>query len=368
MSGSSYTSLVRDLPSTVPFVGPETQERAMGRPFRARLGANENGFGPSQKAVEAMARAAGEVWQYGDPENHDLKKALADVHGVKSDNIIVGEGIDALLGYLTQMIITDKTPVVTSLGAYPTFNFHVSRAGGTLHMVPFHGDHEDPEALLTKAKETKAPLIYFANPDNPMGTWHNADVVQSLIDQVPDGSLLILDEAYIEFAPAGAAPPLDVTNDKVIRFRTFSKAYGMAGARIGYGIGEARLIDAFNKVRNHFGVNRIAQIGALASLHDEEHIPRVRELVNRARNRIKQIAEKNGLSALESTANFVAIDCGRDGAYAKAVLNGLAEQGVFVRMPGVPPQNRCIRVSTGPDAALEIFAETLPIVIAGLQA
>jgi len=282
---------------------------------------------------------------------------------VSAGNIVIGEGIDALLGYLARMLVSQGTPVVTSLGAYPTFNFHVSGFGGVLHTAPYAGDREDPDALLALAEKVGAPLIYFANPDNPMGTWHSAETVQRMIDRVPDGTLLILDEAYIEFAGQGIAPPLDVNNDRVIRFRTFSKAYGMAGARIGYGIGEAGLIDAFNKIRNHFGVNRIAQAGALASLGDKHHVPRMRDLVSRSRERIAAIARENGFEVVDSATNFVAIDCGRDDAYAKAILAGLVEQGVFVRMPGVAPQNRCIRVSAGTDADLDILAQTLPNVV-----
>lgn len=363
MSGPNYTPLVRALPSTVPFVGPETQERGMGRPFRARIGANENVFGPSPAAIKAMAEAAGGVWRYGDPENHDLKHALASSLGVRAENIVVGEGIDALLGYLARMLVSQGTPVITSQGAYPTFNFHVSGFGGVLHMARYKDDREDPEALLALAEQHNAPLIYFANPDNPMGTWHSAETVQSMIDRIPDGSLLILDEAYVEFAPEGIAPPIQVTNDKVIRFRTFSKAYGMAGARIGYGIGEAGLIDAFNKIRNHFGVNRIAQAGALASLADKDHVPQMRERISRSRDRIATIARDNGLEVIESATNFVAIDCGRDDVHAKAVLAGLIEQGVFARMPGVAPQNRCIRVSAGTDTDLDILADALKTVL-----
>ena len=129
MSDYPFTPLVESLPATVPFVGPETQERQMGAPFRARIGANESVFGPSPKAIAAMVAATSEVWRYGDPENHDLKQALATHHGVKPENIIVGEGIDCLLGYLARMTVSEGTPVVTSQGAYPTFNYHVAGFG-----------------------------------------------------------------------------------------------------------------------------------------------------------------------------------------------------------------------------------------------
>ncbi len=195
------TPLAASLPSSVPFVGPETQERAIGRPFAARLGANENTFGPSPNAIAAMQKAASGVWMYGDPESHDLRQALAAHHEIPPENIMIGEGIDGLLGYLARLFVSPGDAVVTSDGAYPTFNYHVAGYGGALHKVPYRDDHEDPQALLAKAAETQAKLIYLANPDNPMGTWHSAPVIQSMIDAVPDGSLLVLDEAYLEFAP-----------------------------------------------------------------------------------------------------------------------------------------------------------------------
>lgn len=355
-----FTPLVQSLPATVPFVGPETQERQRGAAFAARIGANESVFGPSPKAIAAMQTAAAEVWKYGDPENHDLKQALASLHGVQPDNIVVGEGIDSLLGYIARMTVSEGVPVVTSQGAYPTFNYHVAGFGGRLEFVPYKDDKEDPDGLLAKAKEVGAPLIYFANPDNPMGSWHNASQVQAMIDAVPEGTILCLDEAYSEFAPADALPPIDVSNPNVVRFRTFSKAHGMAGARIGYGVAEAGLALAFNKVRNHFGVNRIAQEGALAALADTEWLNQVIGWVSEARDRIADIARANQLSPLPSAANFVAIDCGRDGDFARKVLAELVARGVFVRMPFAPPQDRCIRVSAGKPADLDAFAAALP--------
>lgn len=360
MAAPGYTALVERLPATVPFVGPETQERTSGTPFRARIGANENVFGPSPAAVRAMRAAAPDVWMYGDPENYDLKSALATRHGVAPGNIVVGEGIDALLGNLVRLFVTEGTPVVSSHGAYPTFNYHVAGYGGVLHAAPYSDDREDPDALLELARSHDAPLVYFANPDNPMGTWHCPDGVQEMIRAVPSGTLLCLDEAYIEFAPPGTAPPLDVSNPQVIRFRTFSKAYGMAGARIGYGIAHQELATAFNKVRNHFGVNRVAQAGALAALGDDAHLEYVLDAVARARRRIGAIAGASGFSVLPSAANFVAVDCGRDGAYARRLLESLVSDGVFVRMPFVAPQDRCIRVSAGRDVDLDVFEAALP--------
>ena len=360
MSRPRYTPLVDSLPSTVPFVGPETQERGRGSRFRARLGANESVFGPSPKAIQAMADAASDTWMYGDPENYDLKQALAKHYNIGPENIVVGEGIDGLFGYLARMLVSDSTPVVTSLGAYPTFNFHVSGFGGELHMVPFTGDREDPAALLDKTKELAAPLIYFSNPNNPMGSWHSKETVQELIDGIPEDGLLCLDEAYIEFAQEDIAPTIDVSNERVIRFRTFSKGYGMAGARVGYGIASEELITAFNKIRNHFGMTRVSQAGALAALADQDYLQDVKEKVWASCAKIAAIAIDNGLTPLPTATNFVTIDCGKDGEYAKKVVAELVARDVFVRMPFVEPQNRCIRVSAGKDKDLEILAAELP--------
>jgi histidinol-phosphate aminotransferase len=355
-----FTPLVETLPSSVPFVGPEALERRTGTMFRARIGANESVFGPSPKVVEAIAQAAQDVWQYCDPENHDLKAALGSHLGVKPENIMVGEGIDGLFGYAVRLFVEPGVSVATSLGAYPTFNFHVHGFGGKLVVTPYVDDREDISSLLDLATREKARLIYFANPDNPMGSWWSGDQVQDMIANLPDGALLMLDEAYGEFAPEGTLPPLDVSNPSVLRYRTFSKAYGMAGMRLGYCIGHADLIKAFDKIRNHFGVTRIGQAAGLAALADQDHLRGVVSKVALARDAIAGIAKLNGLAPLPSATNFVAIDCGRDGAYAKRALDALVSQGVFVRMPGVVPLNRCIRVTAGTPADLAIFAEELP--------
>lgn len=360
MSTYPFSSVVRDLPSTVPFVGPEAQERAKGAPFRARIGANESVFGPSPRAVAAMCDAAADAWMYCDPENHDLKAAIARHYGVATDNIVVGEGIDGLFGYAARLFVEPGVTVATSEGAYPTFNYQVAGAGGRIVTTPYRDDREDPGSLLQLAAGTDARLIYLANPDNPMGSWWDATAVQEMIDAMPDGVILCLDEAYSEFAPADALPDLDVSNPKVLRFRTFSKAYGLAGCRVGYAIGEAGLIKSFDRIRNHFGVNRIAQAGALAALQDQPHVEDVIARVAAARDRIGAIAKSNGLKPLPSAANFVAIDCGRDGDYAKRVLDALVARDIFVRMPFVAPQNRCIRVTAGTEADLDLFEAALP--------
>lgn len=368
MKGPPLTRIVRDLPKLVPFVGPEAQERARGRPFAARLGANESLFGPSPAAVRAMAEAAGESWKYSDPENHDLREAVARHHRVQAENVVIGEGIDGLLGLAVRMAAEPGAVVVTSDGAYPTFNFHVAAQGARLVKVPYRADREDLEALLATARATNAAVLYVSNPDNPMGSWWSAGEINRLIGALPDGLLLLLDEAYCDTAPADAIPPIDVTNPQVIRLRTFSKAYGLAGARIGYAVGERELISAFEKVRNHYGINRIGQIGALVALTDQPYLSAAVGKIDRARERIADIARRNGLVPLPSAANFVTLDCGADGPFAKAVLDALLARDIFVRKPAVAPLDRCIRVSCGRDEDLALFERALPDALAAARA
>ena len=360
MSHPKFTKIIEALPATVPFVGPEAQQRARGKPFQARIGANESVFGPSPNAVAAMAAAAAEVWQYSDPDNYDLIQAVASFHEVKPDNVVIIEGIDGGLGLANRLFVELGDAVVTSDGAYPTFNFHVAACGGRLVKVPYRDDKEDIEALLEAAEANRARILYLSNPDNPMGSWWGRDDINELIRRLPAGTVLVLDEAYIDTAPAGTAPAIDVANPMVLRFRTFSKVYGMAGARIGYCLGEAEVIKQFEKVRNHYGINRIAQAGAVAALADQEYLAETVRRIGDARGEIARIVEANGLRALPSATNFVTVDCGRDGDYARAVLQGLLERDMFVRMPGVSPLDRCVRIGAGLAQDLALLEETLP--------
>ncbi|MEM6846769.1 MAG: pyridoxal phosphate-dependent aminotransferase [Pseudomonadota bacterium] len=362
-----FTELVAGLPATVPFVGPETQERGRGATFDARLGANESAFGPSPQAVSAMTAAAADVWQYADPENHDLKVALSETLGVSTERLSIGEGIDGLLGLIVRMFCQDGTPVVASAGSYPTFQYHVNGFGGRLVLVPYRGDHEDPEALVSAAAETRAALIYFANPDNPMGSWHSADTVKAMVEALPPTCLLCLDEAYGEFAPPGTVLPADFDHPQLIRLRTFSKAHGMAGARVGYALTSAPIAKAFNKVRNHFGVNKVAQAGATAALADKAHLEFVLSATGKAKARIGAVAEAAGLTPLPSATNFVTVDAGGDGDRARRLVTALTERGIFVRMPFVAPQDRCIRITAAPDDALDVLEQRLADAVTASQ-
>ena len=358
-----FTGLVESLPSTIPFVGPETLERRLGEAFRVRAGANESAFGISPKAAEAMRESIANISWYNDPEGYELRSAIASLHGVSVDEVLLGAGIDEMLGNVVRMVVEPGMPVVTSLGAYPTFNYHVAGFGGVLEAVPYRDDRIDLEALLDAVRRLGAPLVFLANPDNPMGTWHDAAEVRAFIDELPETALLVLDEAYIDFAPASAVFPIEADDPRVIRMRTFSKAHGMAGARVGYAIAPARTIGGLGRIRNHFGVNRIAQAGALASLGDTGFIASVVEEVARGRNDYYALAQRLGFSTVQSATNFVAIDMGGGGDRARAVLARLQDEGVFVRMPGVAPLDRCIRVTVGTAEERALFADIFEAVL-----
>jgi histidinol-phosphate aminotransferase len=363
-----FTPLVAALPATVPFVGPETLERQRGRPFRARLGANESAFGPAPAAVAAMARAAAETWAYGDPEAHALREALGDDLGVDRSQIVIGEGVDGLLGVASRLFLGPGDVAVATLGSYPTFAFHVAGVGARIAAVPYRDDAPDLDGLAEAAGREGARVVYLANPDNPSAAFHGPESVARLLATLPQGCMLMLDEAYAEFAPPGALPRIDPHDARVIRLRTFSKAHGLAGLRVGFAFGAREVVAAFDKLRNHFGVGRVAQAGALAALAARDWLGDVTARTLAARARLMRIAEANGLRPLPSATNFATIDCGADGAFARRVLAETLARDAFIRMPGAAPLDRCIRVTAGPDAHLDVFEEALPAALAAARA
>jgi len=235
-----------------------------------------------------------------------------------------------------------------------------------LHKVPYRADREDLPALLAKARQVRPKLIYVANPDNPMGTYQPADALRDFIAALPPDGVLLLDEAYSDFAPADALLPLSVERAAVVRLRTFSKAHGMAGARVGYALAHREVVAALDKVRNHFGVNRIAQAGALASLGDDEFVRSVVRQVAEGRREYAQLATELGLKTVPSATNFVALDAG-SGTRARRLMQVLLQRGVFVRMPGVAPLDRCIRLTVGPAAERQALAQVLREVLPQLD-
>ena len=341
MTRPEPTRIVSQLPDAIPFVAPEEFERQIGQKFLARIGANESVFGPSPEAIEAMIEAARNSQWYGDPLSFELKTALAIKHNLTVDNFVVGPGIDGLFGHIARAYFEAGDKVVTTLGSYPTFNYFVEVVGAELAQVPYRDFKADLDALALQAKHIRAKAVYLANPDNPAGTLHSGKDIKNFIRQVPDGTMIILDEAYLDFVE-----DYDVSDPRLIRLRTFSKLYGMAGARVGYAFGEPETVPPLNRIRPHFEVNLIAQVGAMASLADQEFKVRMQETNRLAKYDLAVLLEKFGLYPLESSTNFVLGDAGST-ARAEAFVAGLRREGVFIRKPGSPPLDKYIRVTVG---------------------
>lgn len=356
------TRQIEAVPATTPFVGPEALARRAGVTSLLRLGANESAFGTSPRALERMRDELERLAWYGDPENHDLRAALAVRHACRPENITVAAGIDDFLGLVVRAFVAPGEPVLATRGSYATFVFHVVGYGAVLESVPYRDSGEvDVEALAEAARRLRPRLVYLANPDNPSGTFASKAAVAALLEALDEQTLLVLDEAYADFVPREELLD-EVLDPRLIRLRTFSKAYGMAGARIGYAIAPAEAGATFEKIRHHFGVNRNAQIGALAALEDEAFMNGVVREVARGRDDYYELGRRLGVATIPSSTNFVCFDIGTR-AQAEALVEELLKLGVFIRKPGAPPLDRFVRISVGTTeqrAALEApFAEAL---------
>jgi histidinol-phosphate aminotransferase len=344
--GPRFNDHVRSLPSSTPFVAPEALERQRGRRFSARLGANESLFGPSPSALDAMRNALNEIGLYGDPENAELRSAIAARERAEPEQIIVGAGIDDLLGLFVRILMNPGDHAVASAGSYPTFAYHIAGYGASLETAPYRDYRNDLDALADAARRVNARIVYLANPDNPTGSYYAGSDILAFMGRLPDTCALLLDEAYIQFAPSDAQVNWPIDDKRLIRLRTFSKAYGMAGARIGYAIASAEVAHMADKVRLHFGVSRVAQAGALAALDDQEYLDGVVREVRQGREEYAILARDLGLATLPSATNFVAMDAGSPDR-GRMIVRELAERDVFVRAPAIEGLNQLVRITVG---------------------
>jgi histidinol-phosphate aminotransferase len=341
-----------------PFIGPEQLMREGGRTALLRLGANESAFGPSPKAVAAMSAELSHLSWYGDPESYELRDAIARRHGCTIENVCVGSGIDDLMGLAVRAFTSPGSVCLATQGTYPTFAYHVTGHGAFLEGVRYRNDgFVDVDALIAAAQRLRPKIVYLANPDNPSGTLLPASEILRLFEALPRDSLFFLDEAYADFVEEEGAST-EMLHPRLLRVRTFSKAYGMAGARVGYLLSTPRNVGTFQKIRLHYGVNRNAQIGALAALGDGAFHRFVIDAVAAGRTEYYELAASLGRGALRSHANFVCIDFG-DAQTATGMVNRLLERGVFIRKPGAPPLDRYIRVTVGTPRERAQFADAL---------
>ena len=367
MTQSPFAPIVAALPVTRPFVAPEELARTAGFAQLLRLGANESSFGPPPGALEAMTRELVHTSWYGDPESAELRDALASRHACAIANVVVASGIDDLLGLAVRAFLAPGDASVSTRGTYPTYAYHVTGFGARHETVSYRDDgHVDLAALAERARAVDARLVYLANPDNPSGTFATRDDVATLLAALPERATLVLDEAYGDFVDARALLP-DTLVPRLVRMRTFSKAYGLAGARIAYAIADAETIEAFGKIRLQYGVNRTAQIGALAALQEQAFVSGVIAEVARGRDAYVALAKRHELATIPSHTNFVCIDLGSR-ERAEAMVEALLRLGVFIRKPGAPPLDGHIRVTVGTADERDRFAELFDRALTGVVA
>ncbi|HTC57862.1 MAG TPA: histidinol-phosphate transaminase [Candidatus Sulfotelmatobacter sp.] len=317
-----------------------------------KLDSNENPFGPSARAVDAMKSTLGAANSYPDDDCSPLRLKLAAHHGLPPDQVLVTAGSTGMLSLLCQTLLAPGLNAVTSERSFIVYSMAVQAAGAHLVEVPMRDDGFDLEAILA-AIDPNTRIVFLANPNNPTGTMLEADVVEGFLERLPGHVVLVLDEAYYEFALHFAAlrkitysNSLDYVRQgaSVVVLRTFSKAHGLAGLRVGYGLGPAELLGYCARMRNTFSVSSVAQAAALAALDDYLHIQRVVEN-NALQSRVlTQGLLGLGYRVVPTAANFVYCDLRED---ATAIANRLQDEGVAVRPLGHWGAPNCIRVTIG---------------------
>lgn len=331
-----------------PFPSAEMTERATGRAARERLSTNENEFGPAPEVVRALAEGAVAAHRYPDCDHFALRSALGRELGVPAATVRVGSGVDGLLGEVCRAYLGPGRTAVTTEGTYPTFAYFARARGATVRSAPYRGARVDAEALAGLAREAGASLVYVAEPDNPTGGVLGRAAVLALADGLPPGTVLVLDGAYAEYQePAERLRAQDVSGRPLVWLRTFSKAYGLAGMRVGYAVAARELLARLAQGAEHYVVGRLAEVGALAALEAPWHVARTVERTAQARADYTRRLGGLGYPVLPSAANFVTFRC-PDPYAASALAEGLAERGILVRRLAVPGLSDHVRISVGP--------------------
>jgi histidinol-phosphate aminotransferase len=342
-----------------PAATPATLKR---RSQLIRLDSNENPFGPSERALEAMKSALRTANSYPDDDSSPLRLRLATHYGLPPEQVLVTAGSTGLLSLLCQTLLAPGLNAVTSERSFIVYSMAVQAAGGRLVEAPMRDDSFDLDAILA-AIDSNTRLVFLPNPNNPTGTMLEAEMVERFLARLPIHVVAVLDEAYYEFALHFAAlqkiqysNSLDYVRQgaSVVILRTFSKAHGLAGLRVGYGLGPAELLGYCARMRNTFSVSSVAQTAAVAALDDRLHIQHVVE-----NNAVQSRMLSQGLSALgyrvvPTAANFLFCDLGES---ALALANRLQDEGVAVRPLGPWGAPNCIRVTIGTPEQNEIFLQ-----------
>jgi histidinol-phosphate aminotransferase len=340
----------------------EELERELGLSSTVKLASNENPLGPSPRAVRAMRAGLKEVSRYPDGSGFLLTRALAAKLGVPEEYFLLGNGSNELIEIIIRTFLRPGEEVVTARGAFVVYAMITQAAAGRNVIVPMKKDTHDLKAMA-RAVTDKTRLIFVANPNNPTGTWVTAKSVDAFLAAVPEDVITVFDEAYYEYVSRKTFPVImDYVRQgrSVMTLRTFSKAYGLAGLRIGYLVAPPRFTAEMNKIRQPFNTNSLAQSAAVAALGDDRYLGRVRRLNARERKRLQGSLEEMGLTVLPSEGNFLLVDVGMDGVEA---YDSLLRRGVIARPMGGYGYPRHLRVTVGLPEENDIFIKELKAVL-----
>jgi histidinol-phosphate aminotransferase len=360
---------VRSLKPYVPGKPPEALERELGVKGSIKLASNENPLGPGPRARAALAAAIAHVGHYPDGSGHGLRARIAHRHGVDIAQVTLGNGSNELLVMLAEAFLVPGAEAVYSQYAFAVYPGAVQACGATARVAPaFAADHVQPlghdPAGLAQAVGPNVRVMSLANPNNPTGTWLDEAGLDALLRAVPPEVIVVLDEAYHEYSAAVGVP--DGTrwlarHPNLVVTRTFSKAYGLAGLRVGYSISHPELADVLNRIRQPFNVSVPALAAAAAALDDHEHLDETIALNRAGIERLRAGLAALGVAAPPSAGNFVLADLGRAAAQ---VDHDLLREGVIVRPVANYGLANHLRISTGTAAQNERVLAAMADVLA----
>jgi histidinol-phosphate aminotransferase len=328
-----------------------------------KLASNENPLGASPKALEAIRSELAELTRYPDGNGFELKKRLAERCGVTVDQVTLGNGSNDILELVARAYLAPGLNAVFSEFAFAVYPIVTQAVGAEARVVAARDWGHDLPAMLA-AIDSNTRVVFIANPNNPTGTWFGPDALSAFLAAVPEHVLVVLDEAYIEYAQGGELPDgLDylAKYPNLLVSRTFSKAYGLASLRVGYGLSTLTVADVLNRVRQPFNVNSFALAAACAALDDVEYVTKSRNLNEAGMEQLEGGFRLLGLSWIPSKGNFIAVDLGREGA---SIYQALLREGVIVRPVAGYGMPNHLRVSIGLPQENTRFLEALARVLA----
>ena len=339
----------------------EEVKRKLGLKNVIKLASNENPLGPSPKVVAAIKRDLININRYPDGSGFYIKRSLAKNFNLKPENIILGNGSDEIIDIIVKTFLKNGEEVLTSKGTFLEYAIATKANAGKIRTVALKNYTYDVDAIK-KAVTAKTKIIFIANPNNPTGTYLNKSELNNLIRCLPKKVIVVLDEAYDEFVTAGDFPKgLSYlrSSKNVIVLRTFSKAYGLAGLRIGFGIAKPQFINFMERIRQPFNTNSLAQAAAIAALTDKTFLRKTKKLINIEKRYIYEQFEKMGIEFIPTQANFILFKI----VNAKYVVDALLKKGVIVRLMKQFGLNNCLRVTIGTKKENRRFINTLKVIL-----